>query len=294
MGEAVQNGRIVSAFGVAMPRLIYGTAWKKERTADLVEQALRAGFRGIDTACQPKHYNEPGVGEGIAAALGDGLKRADIYLQTKFTPFKGQDPDHLPYDADAPVAEQVRQSFAASLRNLRTDRLDGLVLHSPYPEDADTLEAWRAMEGVFHEGGVRQLGISNCYEPDRLRMIHREARIKPALVQNRFYAKTGYDQEIRDFCRENGMLYQSFWTLTANPGLLASPALGEIAERHGRTPAQVFFRFLTQKNMVCLTGTSSPEHMAQDLAIFAFRLDAQECAILDALLAEAGAAGEED
>ena len=92
--------QIISAFGVAMPRLIYGTAWKKERTAALVELALRQGFRGVDTACQPKHYNEEGVGGGLAAAFGAGLARSEIYVQTKFTPFAGQDPNDVPYDLE--------------------------------------------------------------------------------------------------------------------------------------------------------------------------------------------------
>lgn len=281
---AEDPGRIVSASGVAMPRIIYGTAWKKERTADLVEMALRAGFRGVDTACQPKHYHEAGVGKGIAAALGAGLARADIYLQTKFTPLKGQDPDDVPYDPQASLGAQVRQSFEASLRNLHTDYLDGLVLHSPYPEDKDTLEVWRAMEALHGQGGVRQLGISNCYEPQRLKSLYLRARIKPAVIQNRFYAKTGYDREIRAFCRTSGILYQSFWTLTANPEVLAQPALAELAARHGRSPAQLFFRYLTQQDISCLTGTSSREHMDEDLAIFAFRLSPAECEAVAALL----------
>lgn len=283
-GSGADESRIVSAYGVAMPRIIYGTAWKKERTAGLVELALRMGFRGIDTACQPKHYNEAGVGEGLARALAAGLTRADIYLQTKFTPLRGQDPENVPYDADASVGEQARQSFAASLRNLRADYLDALVLHSPYPEDRDTLEAWRAMESLHEEGGARQLGISNCYERDRLERLWTNARIKPAVLQNRFYAKTGYDRDIRAFCRDNGILYQSFWTLTANPEVLAQPNLVALAEKYARTPAQLFFRFLTQQDILCLTGTSSKDHMLEDLAIFDFRSSAEECAALDALL----------
>ncbi|TDX66850.1 diketogulonate reductase-like aldo/keto reductase [Methylosinus sp. sav-2] len=282
-------GRIVSASGVLMPRIIYGTAWKKERTAALVEEALRTGFRGIDTACQPKHYNEPGVGEGLAAALGAGLDRADIYLQTKFTPFGGQDPENIPYDAEAAIGEQVRQSFEVSLRNLRVDRLDGLVLHSPYPEDKDTLEAWRAMESLVAQGGVRQLGVSNCYELSRLKMLWKKARVKPAVIQNRFYAKTGYDREIRAFCAKHKIFYQSFWTLTANPETLAKPELVALAEKYERGRAQIFFRFLTQQGILCLTGTSSQEHMRDDLAIFDFSLTAEECATLDALLTAAPA-----
>src|SRR5258706_10631325 len=119
---------ITSAANVRTPRIIYGTAWKKSETARLVETAIRQGFRGIDPACQPKHYDDPGVGRGIALSLGDALVRADLYLQTKFTSLSGQDPMRIPYDPNSPLPEQVAQSFAASLRNLQTAYLDCLVL----------------------------------------------------------------------------------------------------------------------------------------------------------------------
>jgi diketogulonate reductase-like aldo/keto reductase len=275
--KAVADERhILTAAGVAVPRLIYGTAWKKDRTAELVAQALRAGFRGIDTACQPKHYHEPGVGEALAVVAREGVSRSDIFLQTKFSPLRGQDPDNVPYDPGASINRQVQQSFAVSLRNLGVDTLDSLILHSPYPEDSDTLDAWGAMERLFDQRLVRQLGISNCYELERFERLWRAARIKPAALQNRFYAKTQYDPVLRAFCRDKNIVYQSFWTLTANPQILAAPAVTGIAEKYGRTPAQVFFRYLTQSGMACLTGTSSPEHMAQDLAIFDFCLTARE------------------
>jgi diketogulonate reductase-like aldo/keto reductase len=275
---------ILSSAGVAVPRLIYGTAWKKERTAELVARALRAGFRGIDTACQPKHYHEPGVGEALAVVAREGLSRSELFLQSKFSPLPAQDPDNIPYDPGASIAEQVEQSFAVSLRNLGVDTLDSLILHSPYPEDSDTLEAWGAMERLFDQGLVRQLGVSNCYEPKRFERLWRAARIKPAALQNRFHAKTQYDQALRAFCRDKNIVYQSFWTLTANPHILAAPAVTEIAEKYGRTSAQVFFHYLTQSGMACLTGTSSPEHMAQDLAIFDFCLTESEGESIGALL----------
>src|ERR1700690_4520373 len=93
-----------------IPRIIYGTAWKKSATAQLVSLAIRSGFRGIDTACQPKHYDEAGVGTGIAATLGQGLSRAELYLQTKFTSLSGQDPDRIPYDRKATLSDQIAQS----------------------------------------------------------------------------------------------------------------------------------------------------------------------------------------
>lgn len=277
---------ITSAAGVALPRLLYGTAWKKGDTARLVTTALREGFRGIDTACQPRHYDEPGVGEGVAAALAAGLSRTDLYLQTKFTPLPGQDPARVPYDPRAPLGEQIAQSCAASLRNLRTDYLDCLVLHSPLGTMRETLKAWTRMETLASSGAVRQLGISNCYAPAFLEALHRSARIKPAVVQNRFYAETAYDCEIRAFCRRERIVYQSFWTLSANPRLLGHSAVASIASRLGRTPAQVLFRYLIECDVVPLTGTRSIEHMRDDLAVFGFELAAVDRAAIGELLGE--------
>lgn len=264
--------------GVRMPRIVYGTAWKKERTAELVELALAQGFRGIDTACQPKHYSEPGVGAGIAAAIQRGLlSRDQLYLQTKFTPLNGHDSLQIPYDPKAPLQEQLNQSFQASLKNLKTDYLDGLVLHSPLPDSQQLLEVWLAMEEFYVEGSVKQLGISNCYDLEVLKFLYTHATVKLAVLQNRFYAETGYDRGIREFCQQHGIIYQSFWTLTANPQILASAAIKALAARCQRTPAQIFFRYLTQIGVVPLTGTTSEQHMREDLAIFEFELAKQEC-----------------
>lgn len=271
---------IVSARGVHMPRLLYGTAWKKERTAGLVARALELGFRGVDTACQPKHYDEPGVGEGVARALAAGLAREQLYLQTKFTPLSGQDPRRVPYDAKASLPEQVRQSAQASLRNLRSTYLDCLVLHSPLSPFERLLEVWRALEALVEQGLVRELGLSNCYDARLFEALYGAARVKPWVLQNRFYAESGYDRELRDFCRRQGVVYQSFWTLTANPEQLARPELRALAARHRVTPAQLFFCALTQLGIVPLTGTSSDEHMRQDLAIFELELSSQEVGAL--------------
>lgn len=280
----IEPALVLSASGVKVPGIIYGTAWKAERTAALVEQAVTLGFRGIDSACQPKHYHEPGVGEGLAACFAAGLSRADVYLQTKFTPRDGQDPARIPYDPKASLSDQVAQSFATSLKNLRTDYLDGLVLHSPLTEERNLMEVWRAMEAIVDAGGARQLGISNCYRPAQFQRLCEQARIKPAILQNRFYAATGYDRDLRTFCRRHGILYQSFWTLTANPTILAHATARGLAKKYGRTPAQVFFRVLTQAGIVPLTGTTSEVHMREDLEIFEFELTAAECAEVERLL----------
>ena len=267
-----------------LPKILYGTAWKKDDTAQLVTQAIRRGFRGIDTACQPKHYNEAGVGDGVAACSDHGITRSELYLQTKFTSLSGQDPKRVPYDPKAPLARQVVQSFDASLQNLRTDYLDGLILHSPMPRLRDTLIVWRVFEDLVVSGRVKHLGISNCYQLQQLEALCDAARIPPFVIQNRFYAATHYDREIRVFCQARQIVYQSFWTLTANPHLLAHATFVRLSASYARSAAQILFRYLSQNDIVPLIGTRSEKHMREDLEIFDFELDGSECQELAALL----------
>ena len=275
---------IISNAQIRVPKIIYGTAWKKADTQRLVSLALQSGFRGIDTACQPKHYDEPGVGAGIAASLKEGLTRADLYLQTKFTSLSGQDPTRIPYDPKAPLSEQVAQSVAASLKNLQTNYLDCVLLHSPMPTMTLNLTVWRALETFVDTGIVRQLGISNCYGLDDLKALNDAVRIKPAILQNRFYADTNYDRDLRAYCDQQKIIYQSFWTLSANPQLLAHKTMAALASAYNRTAAQILFRYLTQIGVVPLTGTKSEIHMYEDLAVFDFELSNEEQGAIGELL----------
>jgi diketogulonate reductase-like aldo/keto reductase len=270
------NSFITSNAKIRVPRIIYGTAWKKDETQRLVSVAIQNGFRGIDTACQPKHYDEAGVGAGIHVGLREGLTRADLYLQTKFTSLTGQDPSRIPYDPKAPLPQQVAQSIAVSLQNLQTSYLDCVLLHSPMPMLSQNQVVWRALESVVDTGVVRQLGISNCYRLDDLRGLNEAVRIKPAVVQNRFYADTNYDRDVRAYCDQHQIIYQSFWTLSANPQLLAHTTMTDLARVHNRSAAQILFRYLTQIGVVPLTGTKSEAHMREALGIFDFELNKVE------------------
>jgi len=276
---------VVTRAGVRMPRLIYGTAWKQEHTARLVETALRCGFRGIDTACQPKHYREAGVGEALETLHAEGLPREALFVQTKFTPVDGQDPSSIPYDKTAAPELQVAQSFKVSLGNLRTDYIDSYVLHTPLFPFARLMKVWRAMEKIVEAGGARQLGISNCYDYGTLQRLFDEAEIKPAVLQNRFYADTGYDARLRAFCETQAIRYQSFWSLTANPHLLGSEPVVRAAMQRRLTPPQIFYAYLMAKGIVPLDGTTSAEHMREDLAVTHILLDPGEVAAIDRLLA---------
>ncbi|HTR51796.1 MAG TPA: aldo/keto reductase [Kofleriaceae bacterium] len=270
------------ARGVTVPALLYGTAWKEDATEACVTAALAAGFRGIDTANQRKHYFEAGVGRAIAAS---GVPRAELFVQTKFTFRDGQD-DRLPYDERAPIAEQVAQSFASSLEHLGLDTIDSLVLHGPSRADGlgpDDREAWRAMEQLARANQVRLIGISNA-TARQVGDLVALAQIAPAFVQNRCYAARGWDRDVRAVCAGNGLVYQGFSLLTANRQVLAHPGVRAIAAHHGATPAQIVFRFAQQLGMLPLTGTRDPVHMREDLATTsdAFALDAGEIAIVSA------------
>ena len=278
---------LTTSAGVKMPRIIYGTAWKKDRTADLIVKAIQTGFRGIDTACQPKHYNEPLVGVAIQRLKDHGIEREVLFLQTKFTPLSGQDPRHVPYDKNSPVELQVAQSFEASKKNLQTEYVDSLVLHSPMAPHALLMKVWNAMEKIQKTGGARQLGISNCYDTEVIRSLYTDANVKPAVVQNRLYQETGYDTNLRHWCSNHGVIYQSFWTLTANPQILASNTVRTIAQRYKKTEAQIFFRYLSQSGIVPLTGTSSEQHMREDLSIFDFELSSEDLESVGLLLNQA-------
>lgn len=258
-----------------LPGFLYGTAWKEERTRELTELALEVGFRGIDTANQRKHYVEAAVGEAVEAVLAKGrLSRADLFLQTKFTYARGQD-HRMPYDPRAPFHEQVAQSFASSLVHLRTDRIDSYVLHGPATgrglAEADW-QVWRAMEGLESAGRVRFLGISNV-AADQLEALIEGARVDPAFVQNRCYARLGWDRRIREICRAHDIIYQGFSLLTANRREIASPTMREMAGRTGLAPVQLIFCFAQQAGMLPLTGTTSRAHMQDDLAALDFALD---------------------
>jgi diketogulonate reductase-like aldo/keto reductase len=243
------------------------------------------GFRGIDTANQRRHYFEAGVGQGLAAAYRAGVvTRADLFFQTKFTYQDGQD-HRLPYDPEADLSTQVAQSMASSLEHLGTDHVDSYVLHGPASghgwtdEDA---EVWAAMVKERDGGRTRFLGVSNVSQRHLQQMAATGAEA-PAFVQNRCFARVGWDRDVRAFCRARRTVYQGFSLLTANPEVLRHRLVAGIAARLKATPPQVVFRLALAVGMLPLTGTSDAEHMKQDLASRDLSLSADEVSAIERL-----------
>jgi len=257
---------VTSYNGITMPAMMYGTAWKKDATTKLVEAAVDAGFRSIDTANQLIHYDEALVGEALLALQQKGIDRQSLFLQTKFTSVNGQD-SRTPYDAKANLTTQVNQSMASSLKHLHTDYIDSYVLHGPYSRQGITpqdLEVWAAMEEHFNEGRARMLGVSNV-SADQLAALCSVANTRPMVVQNRCYAMRGWDSAVREICKKEGIIYQGFSLLTANPHVLENGSVQAMARRLNTGVAQIVFSFALQIGMLPLTGTTNKRHMEEDL-----------------------------
>uniref|UniRef100_L2FQX1 Aldo/keto reductase, putative n=1 Tax=Colletotrichum fructicola (strain Nara gc5) TaxID=1213859 RepID=L2FQX1_COLFN len=259
-----------------IPRLIYGTAWKKAQTAPLV-----AVFRGLDTAAS-HHYYEEGVGAGLRTWLTQNPKtipRSSLYLQTKFSPAP----------SELPIPDQVHEQVATSFKRLSVSKslfketvaesadaakepataedefyLDCVLLHSPFREHEDTLLAWRALESyVPHR--IRTIGISNV-DLEELQALCQDAAVKPVVVQNRLNPKEAYNTPVRVFCRERGINFQSFWTLTANPGIVKSELVGGIAAAVGvSNEVAMYGLVLGLGGVSVLDGTTNESRMKGDL-----------------------------
>jgi diketogulonate reductase-like aldo/keto reductase len=270
--------------GVPIPSFMYGTAWKKDATKHLVELAVASGFRAIDTANQLIHYNEALVGEALRALVQTGLKRENFFLQSKFTSLDGQG-GRAPYDPSADLTNQIKQSFDSSLTHLDTDYLDSYVVHGPQSRrglSAADWEIWAAMEDLYHSGKTKMIGVSNI-TASQLALLCEQANVRPMVVQNRCFAALGWDEAVREICRTHNLIYQGFSLLTANREVLVDPEIRTIAQRLGAGPAQIIFRFAMQIGMLPLTGTTSENHMREDLQAENLELSTDEIEQIEAI-----------
>jgi diketogulonate reductase-like aldo/keto reductase len=259
---------------VDVPLIMYGTAWKQDRTQELTFRAIQMGFRGIDTANQRKYYREDSVGAAIRAALlGQIVTRHSLFIQTKFTHHHAHD-HRTPYDSNVDITRQVHQSIESSLVQLSVDYIDSYILHGPSTTDGITdndFEAWRSMEEAVRTGKVKLIGLSNV-SIRQLAALLDHAIIQPAFVQNRCAANMGWDKHVRELCRSVGIAYQAFSLILANDAVTRAEPLLAIARRFRKTPAQIIYRFAIDLGLLPITGTACTAHMHDNLGIFDFEL----------------------
>lgn len=243
--------------GVKMPQLGYGVYQvDKEECERCVLDALKVGYRHIDTA--QSYFNEEEVGNAIAKS---GVPREQIFLTTKVWV------EHYGYD-------ETRKSVLESMRKLKTNYIDLVLLHQPF---SDYYGAWRALEDLYAEGVIKAIGVSNFY-PDRLVDICSFARIKPMVNQVETHP---HNQQIEahEWMKKYGVQHEAWAPFgEGRGGMFEEPLLVEIGKKYGKTAAQVILRWDMQRNVVAIPKSPHIERMEQNFDIFDFELSEEDMA----------------
>ncbi len=241
--------------GIRMPKLGYGVyQTPAEDTKRCVLDAIDVGYRSIDTA--QAYYNEEGVGDALAES---GLPREEFFLTTKVW-------------ITSAGYEKARASIEESMRKLRTDYLDLLLIHQPF---GDYYGSWRAMEELYSEGKIRAIGVCNFY-PERLADLCENAKIPPAVNQvelHPFFAQA----EALDNMKEYKVQPEAWGPLAeGNHNIFSHPILSQIGKKYGKTAAQVALRWNTQRGVVIIPKSTHRERMEENLNIWDFSLTQEE------------------
>lgn len=243
--------------GVKMPKLGYGVYQvDKEECERCVLDALKVGYRHIDTA--QSYFNEEEVGNAIAKS---GIPREQIFLTTKVWV------ENYGYD-------ETRKSVLESMRKLKTNYIDLVLLHQPF---SDYYGAWRALEDLYAEGVIKAIGVSNFY-PDRLVDICSFARIKPMVNQVETHP---HNQQIEahEWMKKYGVQHEAWAPFgEGRGGMFEEPLLVEIGKKYGKTAAQVILRWDMQRNIVAIPKSTHIERMEQNFDIFDFELPEEDMA----------------
>jgi diketogulonate reductase-like aldo/keto reductase len=250
--------------GVAMPQLGFGVFQVPDaETTAAVTSALRAGYRSIDTAAA--YRNEKGVGIALAES---GLKRDELFVTTKL-----QNGDQG-YDS-------TLRAFDKSIGALGLDVVDLYLIHWPMPARDQYLDTWRAFERLYADGRVRAIGVSN-FNPDHLRRLLDNSEVVPAVNQIELHPFL-VQEELRKVDAELGIATEAWSPLAKGGELLGNPVVTAIAERLGRTPAQVVLRWHVQLGNVVIPKSVTPSRIVENLNVFDFELGAEDVAALSAL-----------
>jgi 2,5-diketo-D-gluconate reductase A len=251
--------------GSAIPQLGFGVFQiEPEDTAEAVRVALDAGYRHIDTA--EMYGNERGVGEGIRAA---GLDRGDVYITSKLS--------NAFHEPDA-----ARRAFEDTLAELDTDHLDLFLIHWPLPTryGGDFVSTWKTLEEFKADGRARSIGVSN-FQVAHLERLAAEADVAPAVNQIELHPYL-LNAEVRAYGEAHGIATEA-WSPIAQGAVLDDPAVTAIAERLGRTPAQVVLRWHLQRRSIVFPKSTTPSRIEENFALFDFELEPGDVAAIEAL-----------
>jgi 2,5-diketo-D-gluconate reductase A len=254
----LNNGRTIPQFGFGVFQV------KPEDTVEAVSTALRTGYRHIDTA--EMYGNEKEVGEAIAKS---GLDRADVFVTSKLS-----NDAHLPDDA--------RAAFDLSLEEFGLDYLDLFLIHWPLPTryGGDFVSTWNTLEEFYRDGRARSIGVSN-FQPHHIRRLHTEAEVPPAINQIEVHPYLTQD-DVRGFCAEHQIAVEG-WSPIAQGEVLEDPTINEIAERAGKTTAQVVLRWHIERGDIIFPKSVTASRIKENFAIFGFELSGEDVEAISAL-----------
>ncbi|WP_033348397.1 aldo/keto reductase [Kitasatospora aureofaciens] len=257
--------------GTQIPQLGFGV-WQvpDAEATPAVRTAIEAGYRSIDTAVI--YENETGTGAAINEALAGGLAREDLYVTTKLWNSGTRD------WSGEQGRDAVLREFDASLDKLGLDYIDLYLIHWPRPMHGTFLNVWKALEQLKEGGRVKSIGVSN-FGTEQLTRLLDEASVVPALNQVELhpYFPQG---ELRAFHAQHGIATEAWSPLGQGGELLAEPELARIAEKHGRTVAQVVLRWHLQNGVIAIPKSVTPSRIRENLAVTGFELDAEDLAAI--------------
>jgi 2,5-diketo-D-gluconate reductase A len=250
--------------GAVIPQIGLGTWPMNDAEAErAVATAIEAGYRLVDTAYA--YGNETGVGRGLKAG---GLPREELFVSTKL-------------NAEWHGVDKVRDAFAGSARKLGVDYLDLFLIHWPNPGQDRYVDAWRGLCKLLDEGLVKAIGLSN-FKPAHIDRLLEATGVTPDLNQIELSPHAARNAA-RGYHAENGIATQAWSPIGKGGELLEEPIVRELAERHGRTPAQIVLRWHMELRLLAVPKSSDPARQAQNISIFDFQLEPEEVAGLSAL-----------
>ncbi|MFI6089712.1 aldo/keto reductase [Streptomyces sp. NPDC051218] len=250
--------------GVEMPQLGFGV-WQvpDDEARSAVATALEAGYRSIDTAAI--YGNEEGTGKAIASS---GIARDELFVTTKL------------WNTDQGYDSTLR-AFDASLDKLGLDHVDLYLIHWPLPSKGLAVDTYKAFEKIQADGRAKSIGVSN-FLPEHLEQLLAETSVIPAVNQIELHPHL-QQHASREFHAEQGIATEAWSPLGQGKGLLEVPAIIAIAQKHGRTPAQVVLRWHIQLGNVVIPKSVTPSRIKENIDVFGFELDPEDMAAISAL-----------
>jgi len=250
--------------GVKMPQLGLGV-WRvpEEEAAAVVKKAIEVGYTSIDTAAIYK--NETGVGKAVKQA---GVNREDLFITSKV------------WNTDQGYDKTIA-AFEASLERLGMDYLDLYLIHWPMPNSDMYIDTYKALEKLYRDGRVRAIGVSN-FEPEHLQRLMKETEIKPVLNQvecHPYFAQN----ELKQFCKQHNIFVEAYSPLDQGGDVLTNEAVTTIAQKHGKTPAQVVLRWHLQNDTITIPKSVTPSRIEENFQVFDFELTTEDMTAINVL-----------